>query len=173
MYSCTLPPALLAEWLGSFTCHCGKTDVERISKQNLAQKVDPGEEHSPAAPAGTRTRDLSSPRYPRSPIFVRARACVCVCACVCVRACVCVCVCERECVRACVRACARMRALACLHACVLRTRKYACVTSIPHAGLPKFASAVQRFFTDGLALGVRGPWPHVRRPGQQCVSPLR
>ena len=25
-----LPPALLAEWLGSFTCYCGNTRVERI-----------------------------------------------------------------------------------------------------------------------------------------------
>ena len=29
MFSCNLPPALLAEWLGSFTCHCSKTEVER------------------------------------------------------------------------------------------------------------------------------------------------
>ena len=25
MVSCNLPPALLAEWLGSFTCYCGNT----------------------------------------------------------------------------------------------------------------------------------------------------
>ena len=32
MYVClgaNLPPGLLAEWLGSFTCHCGNTGVER------------------------------------------------------------------------------------------------------------------------------------------------
>ena len=33
--------------------------VERIPKLESAQKVDPGEENSPAAPAGIRTRDLS------------------------------------------------------------------------------------------------------------------
>ena len=33
--------------------------VERIPKYESAQKVDPGEENSPAAPAGIRTRDLS------------------------------------------------------------------------------------------------------------------
>ena len=34
-------------------------EVERIPKSESAQKVDPGEENSPAAPAGIRTRDLS------------------------------------------------------------------------------------------------------------------
>ena len=29
MFRCNLPPALLAEWLGSFVCHCGDTGVER------------------------------------------------------------------------------------------------------------------------------------------------
>ena len=33
--------------------------VERLPKWESAQKVDPGEENSPAAPAGTRTRDFS------------------------------------------------------------------------------------------------------------------
>ena len=28
MFRCNLPPALLAEWPGSFTCHCGNTGVE-------------------------------------------------------------------------------------------------------------------------------------------------
>ena len=37
----------------------GNTGVERIPKLESAQKVDPGEENSPAAPAGIRTRDLS------------------------------------------------------------------------------------------------------------------
>ena len=31
----------------------------RIPKYDSAQKVDPGEENTPAAPAGIRTRDLS------------------------------------------------------------------------------------------------------------------
>ena len=33
--------------------------VERIPKEESAQKADPGEENSPAVPAGIRTRDLS------------------------------------------------------------------------------------------------------------------
>ena len=33
--------------------------VEWIPKSESAQKVDPGEENSPAVPAGIRTRDLS------------------------------------------------------------------------------------------------------------------
>ena len=36
----------------------GNTGVERIPKSESAQKVDPGEENSPAAPAGIRTLDL-------------------------------------------------------------------------------------------------------------------
>ena len=49
---------------GGEICFCGNTGVERIPKES-AQKVDPGEENSPAAPAGTRTRDLSI----RNPVF--------------------------------------------------------------------------------------------------------
>ena len=39
--------------------------VERIPKSESAQKVDTGEENSPAAPAGTRTRDrpITSPSF--------------------------------------------------------------------------------------------------------------
>ena len=56
MFSSNLPPALLAEWPGSFSCYCGNTGVERIPK------ADPGEElNSPVAPAETRrTGDLLS-----------------------------------------------------------------------------------------------------------------
>ena len=32
VFSCNLPPALLAEWPGSFTCYCGNTGVEWIPK---------------------------------------------------------------------------------------------------------------------------------------------
>ena len=49
VFSYNMPPALLAEWSGSFTCYCGNTE----------QKVDHGEEKSPAAPAGMRSSDLS------------------------------------------------------------------------------------------------------------------
>ena len=45
---------------GVFYVLLGKTGVERILKQDSAQKVDPGEENSPAAPAGIGTRDLSA-----------------------------------------------------------------------------------------------------------------
>ena len=42
VFRCILPPALWAEWPGSFTCHCGNTGVERTpnkSRQtNLALK---------------------------------------------------------------------------------------------------------------------------------------
>ena len=30
VFSCNLPPTLLTEWPGSFTCYCGNTGVERI-----------------------------------------------------------------------------------------------------------------------------------------------
>ena len=38
MFSCNLPPALLAEWPGSFTCYCGNTGVERIPKKSQHRK---------------------------------------------------------------------------------------------------------------------------------------
>ena len=49
----------LAERPGSFTCHCGNTGGETDTKQESAHNVDSGEENSPAAPAGIRTRNLS------------------------------------------------------------------------------------------------------------------
>ena len=57
--ACNLPPALLAEWLASFTCYCGNMGVEWIPKYESAQKVDPGEENSPDAPAENQTYSLS------------------------------------------------------------------------------------------------------------------
>ena len=54
-YHLKLPPALLAEWLRSFTCYCGNMVVEWILKEGPAQNVDPGEENSPAQ---TWTQDL-------------------------------------------------------------------------------------------------------------------
>ena len=60
VFNCNLPPALLAEWLGPFTCYCGNMGVEWTMKQRVCkQKVDNGEENSPAAPARTWTHDLS------------------------------------------------------------------------------------------------------------------
>ena len=38
MFSCNLPPVLLAEWLGSFMFYCGNMVVERLQKR--VQKVD-------------------------------------------------------------------------------------------------------------------------------------
>ena len=55
MFRCNLPPALFAEWLGSFTCHCGNTGVEQTmnesqhTKSTLEKKILllilPGFEH--------------------------------------------------------------------------------------------------------------------------------
>ena len=59
VFSCNLPPALLAGWPGSFTCYCGNAGVERIPKWESAQEVDSGEENSPVVPAGNRVHDLS------------------------------------------------------------------------------------------------------------------
>ena len=59
MFSCNLPPALLAELLGSFTCHCRNTGGGTDTEKESAHKVKSGEGNSPAAPAGIRTRNLS------------------------------------------------------------------------------------------------------------------
>ena len=56
--NCNLPPALLAEWPGFFTCYYSNTGVEQIPKQDSTQKVDPGEENSPAVPARTQACNL-------------------------------------------------------------------------------------------------------------------
>ena len=57
VFRCNLPPAFLTEWPESFTTAVtlGGTDTEYES----AQKANSGEENSPAAPARTRTRNLS------------------------------------------------------------------------------------------------------------------
>ena len=34
MFRCNLPHALLAQWPGSFTCHCSNTGVERTSNKS-------------------------------------------------------------------------------------------------------------------------------------------
>ena len=62
VYACLAVTCHLHFWQNDrdfFTCYCGNTGVERIPKLESAQKVDPGEENSPAVPAGIRTRDLS------------------------------------------------------------------------------------------------------------------
>ena len=39
VFRCNLPSALLAEWPGSFTCHCGDTGVERIPNKSQHTKL--------------------------------------------------------------------------------------------------------------------------------------
>ena len=58
VFWCNLPPTLLAERPGSFTCHCGNTGVERTPNKSQ-HTINPGEENYSAAPAGIRTRNLS------------------------------------------------------------------------------------------------------------------
>ena len=58
MFRCNLPPALLAEWLGSLTCHCGNTGVERTQNKESTYKVDSEENKSPTAPARIQTCNL-------------------------------------------------------------------------------------------------------------------
>ena len=55
VFSRNLPPALLAESPGSFTCCCGNRN--RYWNES-PQKADPGEENSPATPARNQTCDL-------------------------------------------------------------------------------------------------------------------
>ena len=39
MFRCNLPSALLAEWSGYFTCHCGNTGVERTPNKSQHTKL--------------------------------------------------------------------------------------------------------------------------------------
>ena len=58
VFSCNLPPAL---WQNDWDPlrAAAITRVGTDTEQESARKVNFGKEHSPAAPAGTRTRDLS------------------------------------------------------------------------------------------------------------------
>ena len=38
-FRCNLPPALLAEWPGCFTCHCGNTGVEQTPTKSQHTKL--------------------------------------------------------------------------------------------------------------------------------------
>ena len=64
---CDMPLAPLAEWPGSFLVQLRQHGSGMGIEIESAQKVDPGEEHCPAAPAegGTRTRDpsIKSPSF--------------------------------------------------------------------------------------------------------------
>ena len=60
VFSCNLPPALLAEWL-SFTQYCGGTGVEQILKQKSGQKANSGEENSSATSTGDQTHCTTFP----------------------------------------------------------------------------------------------------------------
>ena len=39
MFRCNLSPSLLAEWPGSFTCHCGNTRVEQAPNKSQHTKL--------------------------------------------------------------------------------------------------------------------------------------
>ena len=39
VFRCNLPPALLTEWPGSFTCHCGNTGMERTPNKSQHTKL--------------------------------------------------------------------------------------------------------------------------------------
>ena len=48
VFSCNLPPALLAEWPGSFTCYyCGNTGVEMIRNTSKHRKLTPEKKSIP------------------------------------------------------------------------------------------------------------------------------
>ena len=53
--------------------------MERTAKQESSQKVDPGEENYPAAPAGIQTCDLSITSALTTELSCSPVACVCVC----------------------------------------------------------------------------------------------
>ena len=59
MFRCNLPPALLAEWPGSLTCHCGYTGVEQTPNKSQHTKLNSWEENSPTTPARIQTHNLS------------------------------------------------------------------------------------------------------------------
>ena len=52
VFSCNLPPALLVEWPGYFTCYCGNTGVERIPKRRVSTESWPSAEKKILPPQG-------------------------------------------------------------------------------------------------------------------------
>ena len=56
LFRCNLPPALLAEWPGSFTCHCGNTGVEWTMNKSQHTKLIQEKKISLAAPTTFRSR---------------------------------------------------------------------------------------------------------------------
>ena len=59
--NCNLPPALLAEWPGSFTCLCGNTGVEwTLNKSHHTNLTLEKKILTPTTPAGIRTHNLSN-----------------------------------------------------------------------------------------------------------------
>ena len=48
VFRCIMPPALLAEWPRSFTCHCGNTGVEQTSNKSQHTKLTLEKKNSPA-----------------------------------------------------------------------------------------------------------------------------
>ena len=58
VFSCNKPPAILAEWPGSFACHCGSTRCGTDTETRVSTEVNFREDTSPAAPVEDRTRNL-------------------------------------------------------------------------------------------------------------------
>ena len=73
MLSGNLPPALLAEWLGSFTCYCGNAEVEQVPKKRVSTESWPWRRKfccSSNQPYNRRPSILP-PRYPCSMPFYK------------------------------------------------------------------------------------------------------
>ena len=47
LFRCNLPPAPLAQWLGSFTCHCGNSGVEQTPNKSQHTKLTLGKKILP------------------------------------------------------------------------------------------------------------------------------
>ena len=82
VFRCNLPPPLLVEWSGSFTCHCGNMGVEQTPNMSQHTKITLKKKNSPTAPARIWTHNLSitSPAllptsYPGSIFTVALKRC--------------------------------------------------------------------------------------------------
>ena len=60
MFRCNLPPALLAEWPESFTCHCSNTGVERTPNKSQHIKLALGKKILPPLLPGFELRTFRS-----------------------------------------------------------------------------------------------------------------
>ena len=83
MCRCNLPPALLAEWPGSFTCHCRNMGVARTPNKTQHTKLTPEKKILPLLLLGFELITFWSEVWCSNQPRMHSIPYVCVCVCIC------------------------------------------------------------------------------------------